>query len=59
MQSQARGRGKELTFTLFIGDKQINELTAEQSNLVAERLSKVMSTYYSAHLDEFKNIKEH
>lgn len=57
MQSQARGN--QLTVTLFIGDKQIDKLTAEQSNLVAELLSKVMSRYYDSHLDEFKKIKEH
>ena len=73
MQSQANGtaeerltpdlakekkrKSKELTVTLFIGDKQIDKLTPEQSERMAERLSQVMSRYYSLHTEEFAQIK--
>ena len=49
---------KQLTVTFFIGEKQIDKLTTEQCNRMAERLSKTMSIYYSSHLDEFKDIKK-
>lgn len=48
---------KGLTVTLFIGDKQIEELTPEQSERLAKRLSKTMSGYYSAHPSEYQNLK--
>ena len=50
-------KGKGLTVTLFIGDKQIEELTPEQSERMANRLSKTMSSYYSAHPSEYQKIK--
>lgn len=48
---------KGLTVTLFIGDKQIEELTPEQSERLAKRLSKTMSSYYSAHPSEYQKLK--
>ena len=48
---------KGLTVTLFIGDKQIEELTPEQSERMAKRLSKTMSSYYSAHPSEYQKLK--
>ena len=48
---------KGLTVTLFIGDKQIEELTPEQSERLAKRLSKMMSSYYSAHPSEYQKLK--
>ena len=48
---------KGLTVTLFIGEKQIDKLTAEQSERMADRLSKTMSRYYSSHLQEFKEME--
>ena len=48
---------KGLTVTLFIGDKQIEELTPEQSERLAKRLSKTMSSYYSAHPSEYQQLK--
>ena len=47
---------RPLTVTLHIGDKQIDKLTAEQSDRMAERLSELMSNYYSSHLEECKKI---
>lgn len=48
---------KKLTVTLHIGGKQIESLTAEQSDRMAERLSETMSLYYSNHLSEYKQVK--
>ena len=49
-------KGKELTVTLFVGGKQVDELTTEQCERMAERLSKVMGVYYTAHPEEFQKI---
>lgn len=51
-------RNKELTFTLHIGGKQVETLTEEQRQRMADRLSEAMSLYYTAHPDEFKKIKD-
>lgn len=49
---------KPLTVTLHIGGKQVETLTAEQREKMAQRLSEAMSIYYTSHVDEFKKIKE-
>lgn len=49
-------KAKGLTVTLFIGNKQVDTLTAEQQERMAERLSKTMSRYYSSHPSEFQQI---
>lgn len=49
---------KKLTCTFHIGDKQIDKLTPEQTECLAERLSEVMSIYYTAHHDEYKQIQD-
>lgn len=47
----------KLTVTLHIGGKQVDKLTEEQLERMAQRLSESMSLYYSNHLEEYKNIK--
>lgn len=49
---------KALTGTIYIGGKQVDKLTEEQCERMAERLSEAMSLYYTAHIDEFKKIKK-
>ena len=49
---------KPLTVTLHIGGKQVDSLTPEQSEKMAQRLTETMSLYYTTKLDEFKKIKE-
>lgn len=49
---------KPLTVTLHIGGKQVDTLTEEQRERMAQRLSKAMSIYYTAHPEEFTKIKE-
>ena len=54
----AKDKKKLLTATFYIGGKQIDKLTPEQNERIAERLGKVMSLYYSSHLDEYEKIKK-
>lgn len=49
---------KPLTVTLHIGGKQVESLTDEQAEKMAERLSEVMSRYYTTHPEEFLKIKD-
>lgn len=48
---------KPLTVTLYIGGKQVERLTPEQSERIAQRLSEATSLYYTNHPEEFKKIK--
>lgn len=48
---------RELTFTLHIGGRQVETLTEEQREKMAQRLSEAMSLYYTAHPEEFKKLK--
>lgn len=50
-------RGKPLTFTLYVGDKQVETLTEEQRDRLAQRLSEAMSLYYTAHPEEYVKLK--
>lgn len=54
----AKDKKKLLTTTFYIGGKQIDKLTSEQCERMAERLGKAMSLYYSSHLDEFEKLSE-
>ena len=54
----AKDKKKELTATFFVGGKQVDKLTPEQCERMAQRLSKTMSRYYTAHPEEFLKIKE-
>ena len=54
----AKEKKNQLTVTFFVGGKQVDSLTSEQRQRMAERLSKTMSIYYTAHPDEFQKIKE-
>ena len=53
----AKDKKKQLTVTLFVGGKQVDSLTPEQRQRMADRLSKTMSNYYTGHVDEYKEIK--
>lgn len=52
----AKDKKNQLTVTFYVGGKQVDELTPEQSERMAQRLSKTMGVYYTAHSDEFKKI---
>jgi hypothetical protein len=67
MQSQDRAKErvtpdlakekKQLTVTLHIGDKQIDTLTTEQRERMANRLSQAMNLYYSSHPMEYEQMR--
>lgn len=48
---------KPLTVTLHIGGKQVDKLTPEQMERIAQRMSEVTSRYYSNHPEEFKKLR--
>lgn len=50
-------RSKPLTVTLHIGGKQVDTLTEEQREKLAQRVSEAMSIYYAAHPEEFAKLK--
>ncbi len=47
-----------LTVTLYVGGKQVDALTDEQRERIAQRLSKTVSYYYSSHRDEYQKFKK-
>lgn len=49
---------KPLKVTLYVGDKQIEKLTPEQTDRLAQRLSETMSRYYMAHPEELAALKK-
>jgi hypothetical protein len=50
-------RDTKLTVTFHIGGKQVDKLTSEQSERMAQRLSEAMSLYYTAHPTEYQELK--
>ena len=54
----AKDKKNQLTVTIFVGGKQVDKLTPEQSEKLAQRMAKTASRYYSNHLDEFLKIKD-
>jgi hypothetical protein len=48
----------KLTVTLHIGGRQVETLTEEQRDKMAQRLTESMSLYYTSHSDEFRTIKK-
>lgn len=50
-------KDKPLTVTLHIGGKQVETLTEEQRERLAQKLSEAMSLYYTAHPEKFAKLK--
>ena len=50
-------KNKPLTVTIYVGGKQVDKLTSEQCERMAQRLSEAMSIYYTAHPEEYKKLK--
>ena len=48
---------QKLTCTFFVGKKQVDKLTPEHLDKMAQRLGDVMSIYYTAHPNEYRQIK--
>ena len=51
-------KNTKLTVTLHIGGKQVDKLTAEQSERMAQRLSETVNLYYTAKPKEFAELKK-
>lgn len=51
-------KDRKLTVTLHIGGKQVDKLTEEQMDRMAQRLTDAMSLYYTAHPQEFQELKK-
>jgi hypothetical protein len=50
-------RKSNLTVTLYVGGKQVEHLTPEQTNRIAEKLTEAMSLYYTAHPKEYQELQ--
>lgn len=48
---------QKLTCTFFVGGKQVDRLTEEQCERMAQKVGEVMSLYYSAHPEEYRKLK--
>ena len=51
-------RGKPLTVTLYYNGVQVETLPEEAKNNISERLTRAMSTYYTAHPDQYRALCE-
>lgn len=47
---------KPLTYTFYVGGKQVDKLTDEQCERMAQRISEVLSNYYTAHPEEYLKL---
>ena len=48
---------RKLTVTFHIGGKQVDKLSKEQIDCMAARLTQAMSLYYTAHPEEYQELK--
>lgn len=51
-------RGKPLTVVLYYKGEQVETLPQEERDNISKRLSAVMSTYYTAHPEEYRAVKD-
>lgn len=51
------GKQQKLTYTFYVGGKQVDKLTPEQMDKMAQKIGEAMSTYYTAHPEEYRKIK--
>jgi hypothetical protein len=49
-------RGQKLTCTFYVDGKQVDKLTPEQCERMAQKVGEVMSIYYTAHQDEYRQL---
>ena len=48
---------KKLTCTFFVSGKQVERLTPEHLDKMAQRIGETLSKFYSVHPDEYRKIK--
>ena len=51
-------RNKPLTVVLYYKGEQVETLPQEARDRISERLTEVMSTYYTAHPEEYRAVKD-
>lgn len=51
------GNQKKLTCTYYIGGRQVDSLTPEYLDKMAQRIGETLSKFYSVHPDEYRKIK--
>lgn len=51
-------KDKPLTVTFHIGSEQVEKLTSEQCERMAQKLSETMSLYYTAHPEEYSKLSK-
>ena len=49
-------KNKPLTCTFYVGGKQVDKLTSEQSEIIAQRFSECLSRYYTQHPEEYAKL---
>lgn len=49
---------KPLTVVLYYKGEQVDTLPQEARDNISKRLSEVMSTYYTAHPEEYRAVKD-
>ena len=49
---------KPLTVVLYYKGEQVDTLPQEARDRISERLTEVMSTYYTAHPEEYSAVKD-
>ena len=47
---------QKLTCSFFVGGKQVDKLSPEHLDKMAQNLGEVMSLYYTANIDEYKQL---
>ena len=52
-------RAKKLTFTLMLGDKEIDRLPDDYWEKKSVELGQIVSEYYEKHLDEWRLLCQH
>ena len=50
-------KNTKLTFTLHIGGKQVDALSAEQRERMTQKLTETMSLYYTSHPEQYQTIR--
>lgn len=47
---------KKLTYSYYVGGKQVDKLTLKQKEIIGQRLGEALSLYYSQHPEEYKKL---
>jgi hypothetical protein len=50
-------KAKPITVILFVGDRQVQTLSPSEREAIARRLSQNMSTYYTAHSEQYERLQ--